>query len=179
MPRLAQDNNGNYRARKRLPGDVREDYGRLFDAHYEAKFSAPKSLMKQEAMRRYGDWLAEAEGRIDAIRKQRRGEGAFLTHRQARPLAGEWYDWFIARHSLRDAEWWEQFREQINENIKLAVGVVAADVGCQAATEREDSADADYSRPFCGVGTLGQQRLISVANAGFGGRVPLATLRRV
>ena len=27
-----------------------------------------------------------------------KGEGAPLTRQQARALAGEWYDWFVARH---------------------------------------------------------------------------------
>ena len=40
MARLAQNNNGNYGARKRLPNDVREEYGRLYGAYHEAKFTA-------------------------------------------------------------------------------------------------------------------------------------------
>jgi hypothetical protein len=43
MAKLRRDENGNYLARKRLPDDVREEYGRLYGARYEAKFSAPKT----------------------------------------------------------------------------------------------------------------------------------------
>ncbi len=43
MATLSQGSNGNYRARKRLPGDVMEDDGRLHGSRFEAKFSAPAS----------------------------------------------------------------------------------------------------------------------------------------
>ena len=36
MVKLRQDNNGNYIARKRLPDDVREEYGGRYKARYEA-----------------------------------------------------------------------------------------------------------------------------------------------
>jgi hypothetical protein len=55
-------------ARKRLPDDVRQEYVRLYGAHHEAKFSAPKTTKSHEAKRLYGNWLAEVEGRIAAIR---------------------------------------------------------------------------------------------------------------
>jgi hypothetical protein len=38
MVSLTQDSKGNYRARKRLPDDVREDYRRLFGRGNEEKF---------------------------------------------------------------------------------------------------------------------------------------------
>jgi hypothetical protein len=43
MVKLRQDRTGKYLARKRLPEDVREEYGRRYKAHHEAKFSAPAS----------------------------------------------------------------------------------------------------------------------------------------
>jgi hypothetical protein len=43
MVKLRQDSTGKYIARKRLPDDVREEYGRRHKAHYEAKFFAPAS----------------------------------------------------------------------------------------------------------------------------------------
>jgi hypothetical protein len=43
MVKLRQDSTGKYIARKRLPEDVREEYGRRHKAHHEAKFSAPAS----------------------------------------------------------------------------------------------------------------------------------------
>jgi integrase len=66
MVKLQQDSNGNYRARKRLPEDVREEYSRLYGARHEAKFFAPKNTKSHEAKRLFGEWLAEVEGRIAA-----------------------------------------------------------------------------------------------------------------
>ena len=68
MASLTQDTKGNYKARKRLPDDVRDEYGRLYGARYEAKFFAPNTTKSREAKRLYGEWLAEVEGRIAAIR---------------------------------------------------------------------------------------------------------------
>ena len=43
-------------------------------------------------------------GRIATIRAERNGEGIALTPQQARALAGEWYEWFIARHPASDQQ---------------------------------------------------------------------------
>jgi hypothetical protein len=99
MVKLQHDSNGNYRARKRLPDNVREEYGRLYGARHEAKFFAPKSIKSHEAKRLFGDWIAEVEGRIAAIRAARDGTGLSLTPQQARKLAGEWYEWWVPRHA--------------------------------------------------------------------------------
>jgi hypothetical protein len=98
MVRLLQDSRGNYSARKRLPDDVREEYGRLYGARFEAKFSAPASLGKQHAEQRFHEWKAEIESRIEAIHKAQRGEGIDLDRRNAAALAGQWYEWFVARY---------------------------------------------------------------------------------
>ncbi len=84
MVKLQRDSNGNYRARKRLPDDVREEYGRLYGARHEAKFFAPNSSKSHEAKRLFGDWVAEVEGRIAAIRAERDGTGRTLT--RAEPM---------------------------------------------------------------------------------------------
>ena len=122
MPRLAQDTKGNYRARKRLPDDVREEYGRLYGPSLEARFSAPASTKPHVAKQRYGDWLSEVERRIAAIRAERKGEGISLTPRQARALAGEWYDWFIARHPTSNLKKWEDLKDHVHEALREAVG---------------------------------------------------------
>ena len=44
-----------------------------------------------------------------------------LTRQQARALAGEWYDWFLARHSSSDRDW-EQARDQVQDAMREAVG---------------------------------------------------------
>ena len=115
MASLTQDENGNYRSRKRLPDDVRDEYGRLYGARHEAKFFAPKTTKSHEAKRLFGDWLAEVEGRIASIRAARDGTGISLTSRQARKLAGDWYDWFLARRD-RVTHWQlDEWRDKAQE----------------------------------------------------------------
>jgi hypothetical protein len=121
MATLTQDSKGNYRARKRLPGDVREEYGRLYGPRFEAKFFAPASTKPQEAKRLFAEWLAEVEGRITNIRAQRNGDGISLTPRQARALAGEWYEWFLARHASSDMDA-QRARDEVQEAMRKAVG---------------------------------------------------------
>jgi integrase len=104
MVRLLQDSRGNYSARKRLPDDVREEYGRLYGARFEAKFSAAANLGKQHAEQKFHAWKAEVAQRIDAIRKARRGEGVDLDREQAAALSGEWYLWFVAKYENEDAD---------------------------------------------------------------------------
>jgi integrase len=104
MVTLRQDSRGNYSARKRIPEDVREEYGRLYRARFEAKFSAPASVGLQEAQRRFREWEAKVAGNIDTIRRTQRGEGIDLNHKEAHALAGEWYNWFVARHEEQPGE---------------------------------------------------------------------------
>jgi hypothetical protein len=75
MAKLRQDSRGNYKARKRLPDDVRAEYGRLHGQCHEAKFFAHKSTKLHEAKQLYGEWLAEVEGHISAIRVRGTGRG--------------------------------------------------------------------------------------------------------
>jgi hypothetical protein len=101
---------------------VREEYGRRYKAHHEAKFSAPASIGPQTAKQKFREWDAEVTARIEAIRAERKGEGISLTRQQARALAGEWYHWFIARHPTTDLEKWDAVREQVHEALHEAVG---------------------------------------------------------
>jgi len=78
MVTLRQDSNGNFIARKRLPDDVREEYGRLYGARFEAKFLARASLGRQIAQQKFHQWATEVEQRVEAIRKAQRGEGIDL-----------------------------------------------------------------------------------------------------
>jgi hypothetical protein len=75
---------GNFIARKRLPDDVREEYGRRDRAYYEAKFSRPASIGPHVAKQEFREWDAEVTARIEAIRAERKGEGISLSRRQAR-----------------------------------------------------------------------------------------------
>ncbi len=98
MVELQQDSNGNYRARKRLPDDVREDYGRLYGARHEAKFFAKASDGRLAALQEFRTWDAEVTRRIDTIRKGQRGDGIDLSRKDTVALAGEWYTWFVEWH---------------------------------------------------------------------------------
>ena len=55
-------------------------------------------------------------------RAERTGEGIALTQRQARALAGEWYEWFVARHPTSDLRTWEDLRDKLHEAEREAVG---------------------------------------------------------
>jgi hypothetical protein len=72
MVSLARSSNGSYRARKRIPDDVREDDSHLYGARHEATFSAPAATKPHEAKQPYCEWLKEVEARIDAFRRQHR-----------------------------------------------------------------------------------------------------------
>ncbi len=98
MVKLRQNSAANYTARKRLPHDVQEEYGRLHGARHEAKFSAPASIGVDAAKQKFREWEAEVANRIANIRAVQRGTGIDLTHKDALGLAGEWYKWFVARH---------------------------------------------------------------------------------
>jgi hypothetical protein len=97
MVQSRQDSKGNYSARKRLPDDVREEYALRHGPRFEAKFSAPASTGAHAARQKFREWDTEVGGRIDAIRAEQKGEGIALTVRQARALAGGWYEWFVAQ----------------------------------------------------------------------------------
>jgi hypothetical protein len=66
MATLRQDTRGNFSARKRLPDDVREEYGRRFGQRLEAKFSAPAKVGAHAARQMFRDWETEVAGRIMA-----------------------------------------------------------------------------------------------------------------
>jgi hypothetical protein len=100
---------------------VGEEYARLYGPSLEAKFSAPASTKAHLAKQLFGEWLAEVEARIAAIRAQRTGEGIALSRQQARALAGEWYDWFLARFSLGNDDW-ELALDKVKDAIQTAVG---------------------------------------------------------
>ena len=69
MVTVRQDNKGNYSARKRLPADVREEYGRRHGQRLEAKSFAPASVGAHAARQMFRDWETEVSGRIAARRR--------------------------------------------------------------------------------------------------------------
>jgi hypothetical protein len=98
MVNLRRDSSGHFVARKRLPDDVREAYGRRYGARFEAKFFRRKSTGSKAASRAFVDWQETVAGRIAAIRAEQRGDGIDPEPRDAAALAGEWYHWFVARY---------------------------------------------------------------------------------
>ncbi len=122
MVTLRRDANGNFSARKRLPKDVQEEYGRRYGQRLEAKFFFPAGKDAAEAKQKFRDWETEVDGRITAIRAERTGEGVALTREQARALAGEWYAWFIAKHPLGDVDTWEGLRDRVQDALREAAG---------------------------------------------------------
>ena len=137
MVTLRQDTRGNFSARKRLPDNVREEYGRRYGQRPEAKFFASASKGVSQAKQMFRDWETEVAGRIAAIRAERTGEGIALTPQQARALAGEWYDWFVARHPLRNLQTWDLIRDDLWDALRDAIGHEEWERGAQDELWRE------------------------------------------
>ena len=98
MAGLNRLKNGQFFARKVIPADVREAYARLYGVRWEAQLRLPANTSKHEAKARHGEWLAEIENRIAALRAAATGQGQPLTKLNAIALAGRWYTWFIGQH---------------------------------------------------------------------------------
>ena len=120
MPSLKQTPDGAFKARKRIPDDVREDFGRLHGQRYEVKLFIEPGTKKHVAQQRYGEWLAEFNGRVEAIRAQRNGTGQTLTRPQARKLAADWYDWFTLRVAHVDRTELERRRDAVHDAFRSA-----------------------------------------------------------
>lgn len=110
MVTLRRRKSGGYAARKIIPKDVRKDYSALYGNSWEEKLSIPAGTSAHEAKAQHGEWLAEIETRIGALRAAKNGERQPLTRRNAHALAGEWYRWFLRRHEgdLRKASHWKR-----------------------------------------------------------------------
>lgn len=98
MAGLKRLKNGELLARKGIPADVREAYERLYGVRWEAQLRLPAGTSKHEAKTRHGEWLAEIETRIGALRAVAKGEGQPLTRVNAIALAGRWYLWFVGQY---------------------------------------------------------------------------------
>ncbi len=70
MVTLRQDSRGNYIARRRLPNDVRDEYGHRHGPRVEAKFFAPAGTGLPAAKQLFREWVTEVEGRIAANRPE-------------------------------------------------------------------------------------------------------------
>jgi len=94
MPRVATKltptHEGGFTARKVIPADVRDEYARLYGKGVEVRLNTGP-LPIQQARAKHRDWSNEIEARFANIRAARKGQGRTLTPKQARALAGDWY----------------------------------------------------------------------------------------
>ena len=134
---------GGYVARKLIPQDLREAYGKLYGdgaPQWEAWFnSGDVDRLKAQALHR--EWLSEIEARIANIRAEGKGEGHTLTPQGARALAGEWYKWFVTQMAAN--KWpgsiWRDYRNRMWESLYGVIDVPGRSF---------DDVDMDYVRPF-------------------------------
>ena len=120
MPGLTRTKTGGYRARKGIPKDIRTAYQKVFGPGWEAKLFLPAKLTLPEAKAKFAEWLAEIETRIESIRAQQRGESQALTQKQARALAGEWYQSFLAQYENDpgDPKSWNRALQELIEEMQ-------------------------------------------------------------
>jgi integrase len=99
LPGLKTLKSGAVIARYAIPTDARDEYRRLYgkgrEERWRAEPGAPEWGRRKQL---YGEWVAEISKRIEAIRAAKRGESIDLSRKDAAALAGEWYNWFVARH---------------------------------------------------------------------------------
>jgi integrase len=119
---LLQKTKSRWKARKAIPGDVREEYSALYGKSLEEIFHAPATDPRPRAEMKHREWLMEVEGRIRTIRARKNGEARDLSHREAQGLAGEWYRWFIAQHEENpgNPEHWRVNAERIATAVMTA-----------------------------------------------------------
>ena len=102
MPRVATKlepaADGGWIGRKRIPEDVQDVYQKLYGVRWEERFHCgPMTVAQARALHR--EWLTKIESRINNIRAERKGQGITLTPKDARALSGEWYLWYVQRHT--------------------------------------------------------------------------------
>jgi integrase len=124
MPRVATKlsptKQGGFSARKRLPEDVQADYERLYGVKWETRLRIDPGTPMLQARAQHREWLSEIESRIANIRAEKNGAGRSLTPKDARALAGEWYQWFTDRHmqKVETPAHWEDLRERVGDRLR-------------------------------------------------------------
>jgi integrase len=128
MPRVATkpptpNKSGCFTARKRIPADVQEAYAKLYGIHCEERFNSGPAIPAVLAYAKHREWLSKIDARIASIRAERNGGGRTLTPKQARGLAGEWYDWFTERGLAkpRSADYWQEEASEPYDALRVAV----------------------------------------------------------
>src|SRR5215471_7632589 len=120
MPRpatkLKTTSDGGWKARKRLPADVRD----AFDGRWELFFRCGP-MIATLARAKHHDWLSTIETRIENLRAEKRGGGRTLTPMEARALSGEWYYWYTRRHLPNAKAWGEEYWEHLIDEFRDAI----------------------------------------------------------
>lgn len=86
---------------------------------WEAQLHIPEGTPVPFAKTQHGEWLAEIETRIAALRAQKNGEGRPLTRLNAIALAGRWYVWFVKQYEANPgpAKYWREFGDHLVWNV--------------------------------------------------------------
>jgi integrase len=110
MAKLTRTRSGLWTARKVIPADVRDVYGKR-----EEKPTWPASLTQGQARAEFGAWLLATEERITSLRCTPTSPLLTLSERQTRALAGKWYRDLDARFGDNPgaAEGWEIAAESV------------------------------------------------------------------
>lgn len=98
MAGLKRTSTGTYVARKVIPEDIRPAYAAKYGNAWEEKFRLEPGVSEHEARARFGEWLADIETRVGALRAAKKNGALPLTRQSAYALAGKWYTWFISKH---------------------------------------------------------------------------------
>ena len=133
MPRiatkLAPAGRGGFVARKVIPVDVRDEYARLYGPRVEERLNTG-TMPILLARAKHREWLSEVEARISNIRAARKGEGRTLPPKEARALAGEWYQWYVAREvNSWPADVWNDYHFRMIDELKAAAITIGAFAG--------------------------------------------------
>jgi integrase len=153
--KLAPAREGGFIARKVVPFDVRNEYAKLYGQRTEERLNTgPMPILLARAKHR--EWSTEIEARFANIRAEREGRGRTLTPKEARALAGEWYEWFTAKMAANNwpAEVWEDGQWFVR--LEMGGGVLAGD---PLDDWEHDSAMRDRVRPIIADEAKSQQFL--------------------
>ncbi len=104
MPTLRRTAAGGYKARIRIPDKLRDLHGELYGARLEVKLAIPRGTQERDARQTFTEWQAEIGKRFAMLRARLDGTGLDLSERDAHALAGQWYEWFVARHTSASRE---------------------------------------------------------------------------
>lgn len=92
MVGLKRTKSGLWAVRNVIPEDVRTAYGKR-----EEKRAWPAELSAGQAKAEVAGWLAPIEERNAMLRAATQGGPVYLSHRQCRALAGDWYKQQVVR----------------------------------------------------------------------------------